>query len=183
MKKKKKKIKFVPQVWWFEDEEKSDEGFVCIYSVGYADKYGLHYVPDKNGPEEQVPTTLKGNRFKRAPYAFNSYDDMINNCKATTRRDEMIESIGDIKKEAVYLSLDLDKNGVLLHDPSHCEGYVTKHGTVFNVTSNGDRYGKKRFRLTKEDKKFVFPSIEKAAAYVFENYGDWAGFHYLKNHS
>lgn len=89
--------------------------------------------------------------------------------------------MGNIRKEAVYLILDLDENGVLRSDPFDFDGYVTKRGTVFIITGDGAHDGKKLFKLADEDKHLVFPDIVKAADYVQKHYGDWAMYHYLKN--
>lgn len=48
----------------------------------------------------------------------------------------MVEDMGDIRKEAVYLLLDLDEDGNLVSDPMSFEGFVSKRGTVFNITSD-----------------------------------------------
>ena len=67
------------------------------------------------------------------------------------------------------------------YDPHDFDGYVTKHGSIFKITSRGTNDGSKNIKLTDENKHLVFPNIVKAADYVQEKYGDWAMFHYLKN--
>ena len=93
-----------------------------------------------------------------------------------------VDDMGNIRKKAVYLILDLDANGNLVSDPCDFEGYVTKKRTVFNITSSGTYDGKKRFVLTDKNEHLVFADMGKAATYLHEKYGWWACVHYLKNH-
>ncbi len=180
MKKNKKVIKYIPELWWFIDDDKTE--LACIYAIGYYDKYGLHYKHSDNAPYNSEDVHLKGKRYRKAPYAWDSYEEMIQDLKDIANRAEMIERMGDIRKEAIYLVLDINENGDLKCDPCDIHGYVSKRGTIFNIVDEMvDCTGESRFKLTDKDKRLVFPNLYKAATYVFDNYGDWAGYHYLKS--
>ena len=180
MEKNKKTTKYIPYAWWFEDYNKTE--LVCMYEVGYYDKYGLHYKNPHTNSNKHEEVHLKGRQYRQKPFAWDSYDEMIRDLKQIAIRNEMIEDMGNIRKKAIYLVLDIDRDGNLKHDACDIHGYVSKRGTVFNVVdSYAEGIHKKQIELTDENKHLIFPSISKAAKYVFENYGDWAGNHYLKS--
>lgn len=179
---KHRKKKFVPIFWFFDKENRTEEnpsGFYCYWEEGIWDKYGLHYTEHNGDKTEEIH--LKGKRFCKPPYAYNSYEEMMKMSEYYEKSAEAVCDMGNIRREAVYLILDLDEDGTLHQDPCSFDGYVSKRGTVFNITSSGNYDGKKSFALTDENKHLVFPDIGKAAKYVSEHYGDWAMFHYLKN--
>lgn len=175
-----RKKKYVPVFVGFDGCNYEHEKFYCYYEEAVWDKYGLHYtLHDSTGPIENVH--LKGKRYSKPPYAFNSYEEMMEQAEKYSRAIGVAGDVGNIRKKAVFLILDLDKNGVLCSDPHDFDGYVSKRGTVFNITSDGTYNGKKSFRLTEENKHLVFPNMKKAADYIQENYGNWVMFHYLKS--
>ena len=170
MKRNKKTMKYIPELWWYEGEDGTE--LTCIYVIGYYDKYGLHYQHSDNAPYNNENVRLKGKKYRKAPFAFDSHDKMIEGLKEFDARTKRLEEKGDIRKEAVYLCLDLDEDGVLKSDPFDMRGYVSKRGTIFNIVDDAWIDGnKKRFKLTKDDKKLVFPDFGKAADYVLKNYG------------
>ena len=171
------KKKYIPYAYGFDNYK--HKNFVCYYAEGSWDKYGLHYTIDYLGDIEEVH--LKGKRYSKPPYAFNSYEEMMKEFEIYARAIEVANDVGDIRKKAVYLILDLDENGVLHSDPFSLDGYVSKRNTVFHITGDGTRDGKKSFKLTEENKHLVFPDMGKAADYITEHYGSWAMFHYLKS--
>ena len=172
--------KYVPICCGFDTYKCNHEEYYCYYEEATWDKYGLHYIiHDSTRAIEEV--CLKGKKYSKPPFAFNSYEEMMEQSEQYSRAVYFANNKGNIRKEAVYLMLDLDENGVLRSDPHDFDGYVSKRGTIFNITSEGTRDGKKWFKLTEEDKHLVFPDIVKAATYVEEHYGKWASSHYLKN--
>ncbi|MEE1255630.1 MAG: hypothetical protein UHN47_03845 [Lachnospiraceae bacterium] len=178
MKKRYAKTKYIPTFYGFNDYEKKD--FYCYWEVGVYDKYGLYYTINFTNETEDVH--LKGKKYGKPPYAFNSYKEMMEKMEQFAKDRATATSLGDIRRKAVYLILDLDEDGNLRSDPCDFDGFVSKRGTVFNITGDGAYDGKKRFELTDKNKHLVFPGIAKAATYVRENYGRWAASHYLKSH-
>lgn len=177
------KKKFIPTAWFFDVENQTDEnpsGFFCYYEEGVWDKYGLHYIEHNGNEIEHIHR--KSKKYGRPPYAFNNYDEMMKQTETLAKAMNTVDDMGNIRKEAVYLILDLDANGNLVSDPCDFEGYVTKKRTVFNITSSGTYDGKKRFVLTDKNEHLVFADMGKAATYLHEKYGWWACVHYLKNH-
>ena len=172
--------KYVPTFVGFNNYKCKHDDFYCYYEEAIWDKYGLHYtIHESNGRTEEV--CLKGRRYSKPPYAFNSYEEMMEQTEMYSRACHVAHKVGNIRKEAVFLVLDLDENGVLHSDPFSLDGNVSKRGTVFNITGSGKYEGGKRFKLTQENKHLVFPNIGKAADYVYERYGRWAMSHYLKS--
>lgn len=179
-----KKKKYIPYFSGFNGfSPYKHEDFYCYYAEGFWDKYGLHYTFEysdgKNVIKEEIHK--KGKRYSKPPYAFNSYEEMMIETEKYERSLCVANDIGDIRKEAVYLILDLDENGILLNDAHSFDGYVSKRGTIFNITNSGYYDGKKSFALTDKNRHLVFSDIKKAADYIMQHYGDWAMFHYLKN--
>ena len=170
--------KFIPYCWGFGNSYKKED-FYCYWGEGVYDKYGLHYTIDLGDWHEEVH--LKGKRYGKPPFAFDTYEEMMEQTEKRTRTKAMVEDLGDIRKEAVYLLLDLDEDGNLVSDPMSFEGFVSKRGTVFNITSDGTYDGKKRFTLTQENKYLVFPDNGDEVSYIREKYGHWAASHYIKN--
>lgn len=178
MMKKKNKKKYIPVFCGFNRCHNKD--FYCYYEEGVYDKYGLHFTTDLcNGYIEK--RDLKGKKYGKPPYSFNTYEEMMKKSEELYRACAIAEGIGNIRKKAVYIILELDENGKPLYDAHSFDGYVSKRGTVFNITSSGTYNGKKRFTLRDEDKHLVFSDIVKAACYIEENYGHWAASHYLKS--
>ena len=172
--------KYVPTFFGFNNYECKHEDFYCYYEEAIWNKYGLHFtIHDNSGQEEDI--CIKGKKHSKPPYAFNSYEEMMIQTEKHARGTYMADQVGNIRKKAVYLILDLDKNGILRSDPYDFDGYVSKRGTIFNITSEGTYNGKKWFKLKEEDKHLVFPDIVKAATYIEKHYGHWACSHYLKN--
>lgn len=169
--------KWVPVSFGFDGNNYEQDKFYCYFEEATWNKYGLHYVlHDSTGSLEYVH--LKGKRYSKPPYAFNSYDEMM---KMTEKYARAKYAADNIRKDAVYLLLDLDDNGRLLSDPFDFKGYVSQRGTIFHITGDGFHNGEKSFILTQKDKHLVFSDIAKAARYVDEHYGWWACTHYLKN--
>lgn len=179
---KHRKKKFIP-IYWFYDEECQTEdnpsGFCCYFEEGIWDKYGLHYNEHNRDKTEVIH--LKGKRYSKRPYAYNSYEEMMKVTEYYAKSAKTANDVGNIRREAIYLILELDQEGNLLYDPHSFDGYVSKRGTVFNITSSGNYGGKKSFALTDKNKHLVFTDIGKAAVYVRQHYGKWAMFHYLKS--
>jgi len=173
-----KREKFIPTFYGFDDYE--CKNFYCYWEKGVYDKYGLHYTVNFTNGSEEVH--LKGKRYSNPPFSFNTYEDMMETMERLSRVYKAAKKVGNIRRKAVYLILDLDEDGNLCSDPCGFDGFVSKRGTVFNITSAGNYDGKKRFQLTNENKHLVFPDIAKAAQYVEDNYGRWAASHYLKSY-
>lgn len=176
------KKKFVPTFWFFDKSNQTEDnpdGFFCYYAEGIWDKYGLHYTDhiDINCTEE---VHLKGKKYCKPPYAYNSYEDMIRQTEKYAKTLEMISNMGNAKKEAVYLLLDLDEDGILRSDPFSIDGYVGKRGTIFYIRDGCYHGGDTKIELTEENRHLVFPDIAKAADYIHKKYGWWACVHYLK---
>lgn len=169
--------KFVPHIWGFNDNFKK-EGFYCYWEKGVYDKHGLRYTTDLGNCHEEVH--LKGKRYSKPPYAFDAYEEMMEYMEKWTYTKVMVEDLGDIRKEAIFLILEYSKDGYL-YDPMCFEGFVSKRGTVFNITSRGTYDGKKRFAITEENKHLVFPDNGEAVRYLEKNYGPSAASHYIKN--
>lgn len=176
--------KFVPLLWEFNENEKTDDNpssFICYYIEGIWDKYGLHYSTyDMDNSTEIVHR--KDKKYSKPPYSFNNFNEMMKKMEIYAKAIETVEDMGNIRKEAIYLILDLDSNGNLRSDPMDFKGYVSKRGTLFTITSDGNYDGKKTFIIEDEDRNLIFPDIGKAAEYIYKNYGWWACSHYLKNH-
>ena len=180
MKKIYKKIKFIPTFYGFCNNYEKKE-FYCYWEKGIYDKYGLHYATNNNS-ETVEKVTLKGKRYARPPYSFNTYDEMMKETEKLAQAHVTVAALGNIRRTAVFLILDLDEYGNLLHDACGFDGFVNKRGTIFNITSDGTYDGKKKIVLTSENRHLVFPNIAKAAQYVHDNYGRWAASHYLKSY-
>ncbi len=171
--------KYIPLV--YGSDGPGDENFYCYYVEGLYNKYGLRYTDDLAYNTEPVNIHLKGKRYSRPPFAYNSYEDMMNDTKKRHIAHKATENAGNVKKEAVFLVLDLDEDGNLRSDPWDHDGYVTKHNSIFRITSDGHYDGGKTIRLTDQNRHLIFSDVKKAATYVSDNYGEWAMFHYLKN--
>ena len=171
--------KYIPLVYGSDGPD--DENFYCYYVEGTYNKYGLRYTDDLAYNTEPVNIFLKGKRYSRPPFAYDSYEDMMNDTKKRHIAQKAAEDAGNVKKEAVFLVLDLDEDGNLRSDPWDFDGYVTKHNSIFRITGDGHYDGGKNIPLTSENRHLVFSDIKKAATYVDDNYGEWAMFHYLKN--
>lgn len=177
---KHRKKKLVPTFFGFDSYGCEHEKFYCYYEEAVWDKYGLHYIlRDDTGRMEKIH--LKGKRYSKPPYAFISYEKMLNQTEKYARAVQVASNAGDIRKKAIYLILDLDEEGNLLADPCSFDGYVSARGSKFNITGDGSCDGKKWFKLTEKDKHLVFPNISKAAFYIEKHYSADACFHYLKS--
>ena len=177
--KNRKRKKFVPIAYFGDDYD--PEYFQCLYVMGTYDKYGLKFTNDIYDESEPEIVRLKGARYNRPPFAYNTYDEMMLDTKKRRQTEIAAEHSGNTKKEAEFLCLNLDEDGYLKTTPHSFKGYVTKHGRIFRITSSGTYNGSKNIPLTEENKHLVFPDIKKAAEYVEENYGHYACSHYLKS--
>ena len=163
------------------DENSEHYDFGCYYVTGTYDKYGLRFINDIYDESEPEIVRLKGARYSRPPFAYNTYEEMMLDTKKRRQAEIAAENSGNTKKEAEFLCLSLDEEGYLKTTPHSFKGYVTKHGRIFRITSSGTYNGSKNIPLTEENKHLVFPDIKKAAEYVEENYGHYACSHYLKS--
>ncbi len=175
--------KYVPVCVFGEQIDENGElcDFGCYYVIGTYDKYGLKYIDDTEYGVEPKIRHRKGVRFSRPPFAYNTYEEMMSDWKKRALAIQVAQNCGNTKKEAVFLCLTFDDEGYLDETPHSLKGYVTKHGSIFRITSSGSYNGSKNIPLTDENKHLVFPDIKKAAEYVEENYGHYACSHYLKS--
>ena len=177
--KRKSRIKYVPIAYSYDQEtvENDMEPSCFVYETGTFDKYGLHYIDHSS--EEPKFVRLKGKKYGKAPYSYNSYEEMMDGCRKIWNAEHTAEIAARTRKTALFLVV-ADENETWF-DPHHLEGFVTNHGTMFRITSSGTHNGEKWIRITDENRHLIFSDMVKAADYVYENYGLFAMNHYLKN--
>lgn len=170
------KRKYVPTLYGFD----SDKNFYCDYEEAIWNKYGLNYTMANDFVDvEQV--YLKGKKYNKPPYCFNSYKEMLKKMERYARAIQTVEDKGNIRENAVYLILEINEDGMLLSDLHSINGYVAKKGTIFFIQDEFYRGDKTKIELSDQNKQFVFPDFGKTALYLEKTYGHWACSHYLKN--
>ena len=216
--KNRKRKKYCP-IW--SSDEMGDDFFVCAYYIGIYDKYGLkciskellgdHTYSTNEYTENRIPIPQreveprlrhrKGVRFSKPPYAYNSFKEMIDAKERRIKNWDLLHEIGDVRKEAFYLVIEIDEETGIYYDPYHFKGRVIKRGTVFVMEHKAEEYyscddpdydylcsmipdlpyEERTIEITDENRHLIFPNESKAFDYIREEYGSWMASHYLKN--
>lgn len=158
-----KKDKFI-----LHDICKYNEQYEFHYSKGYSDKYGFHYY-DNTGNIVHIKNKNKHN-------IFNSKEAME---KAGILAYTFRNTYHDLRYKAFCLEFKYENDTLV--DLNFEEGFISKRGIIFNVTSmwhDSERFVVRKIDITNKEYYKVFNDESEAVKFVKEHYGENAA-HYL----